>query len=121
MAEKAVENAHEEAMAECEKEKQFNMDLVSQYESELAELDQIAKPSVRYDHVTKVKVVTEKTEESLVKSSLLEQGAFTKDACVAFLQFQKKKRVRHSKNSTEPEEKDEKDCDTEREELQKAF
>merc|ERR1712224_298730 len=106
---KAVETAHDEDMAECDQQKQAANDLVSQYQSELAELDQIAKPSVRYDHVTKVSISKE--------SSLLQEGAFTKEVCVAFLQLQRKKRHAkhaHAGNSTteelsmsqEPEEKE---------------
>jgi hypothetical protein len=147
---KAVETTHKEAMDACEKEKQDAMDRVSQFESELAELMQIAKPSVRFEHVTKVTITNE---------SLIQQGAWSKDSCLAFLSYQKKHHLHHGKASgknivlsetnqkfavkQEPEDNnnnnnnedddegkpklvDEKveikeSCDTEREELQKAF
>merc|ERR1719261_599544 len=70
---KAVEVTHTEAMLVCEKEKQDAADRVSQYQSELAELHQIAKPSARYNHVTKVEV-SKVTKSSLTgKSSLLQE------------------------------------------------
>jgi hypothetical protein len=125
---KAVDVTHAEAMATCEKETQDAVSRVSQYQSELAELDQIAKPSVRYEHVTKVTVstkVTESTTES--NNSLLQNGIWTKDACLAFLQFQKRKHVKHAGNTSVNQDpdledtKEEKDCDAEREDLQKAF
>merc|ERR1719235_2381546 len=125
---KAVEAAHEEALAECDQEKQDAADVVSQYQAELAELDQIAKPSVRYSHVTTVSKNSATVKEGIVEeSSLLQDGQFTKEACFAFLQLQRKKkhhkhaRLNSTNNETEPEEDDKDKCDQEREELQKAF
>jgi len=125
---KAVEAAHEEALAECDQEQQDAADVVSQYQAELAELDQIAKPSVRYSHVTTVSKDSATVKEGIVEeSSLLQDGQFTKEACFAFLQLQRKKkhhkhaRLNSTNNETEPEEDDKDKCDQEREELQKAF
>jgi hypothetical protein len=191
----AVETAHKEAMAACEKETQDAHDRVSQYQSELAELDQIAKPSVRYRHAvtivtnsTTTKKMTETEEEGeeaeaneeeeaeeedeeeeeadeegeaeTESFSLISKGnislqqlamgkgnstafmngtdklgnkiaskakkikrhnhrkkshssSFSKDACLAFLEFQRKHRKVRDPNVTS--------CDTQRDELQKAF
>jgi len=141
---KAVEIVHDEAIADCDKEKQDAIDRVSQYQSELAEMDQIAKPSVRYDHVTKVYKEGNVTKAS-VKTSvstepketlLLQEGVWTRDACVAFLELQRKKKHRRhtgiSTASQDPDNDNDNDndneskhdmekCNAEREELQKAF
>jgi len=107
MSVKAVLTVYEEAMEACAKEKQDALDLVSQYESELAELVQIADPSVRYTHVTNLSEIPE----------LFQVGSFTKERCLAFVEFVKHK-ANHSLQSTQHEPKD---CDTQREELQEAF
>jgi len=115
---KAVETTHKEAMAACEKEKQDAAARVSQYQSELAELDQIAKPSVRLQHVTKVKV----NEAS--EASLLQQGVWSKESCMAFVSWKHKKQnvgLGQQPSEKEEDETAERDCDTQRDELQKAF
>jgi len=137
----AVEVTHTEAMTVCEKEKQEALDRVSQYQSELEELNQIAKPSVRLDIATKISVSNGSTTTELTKDSLLQQQAWSKDSCLAFVQFSKKHRKASKKkiqkqdpdanndnnnNNDETkeeisEEKAERDCDTQREQLQKAF
>jgi len=136
LAVEAVKTTHKEDMDACEKKKQEAMDRVSKYEDELEELHQIAKPGVRYEHVTKI-------PENV---SLLQHVAWTKESCVAFAQLQKKRRkhvklAKHaSKSAADPEEDnnnanndddddddekkkkdDDVDCDAQREELQKAF
>jgi len=150
---KAVEVTHIEAMTVCEKEKQDAADRVSQYQSELAELDQIAKPSVRLEHVTKVETsegrVSSVTKSSLTgKSSLLQEGLWSKESCLAFVDFQRRKhKTKLRQNSTKKQDPDDNndaapvsnndnnndnnnnespipekvDCDSQREELQKAF
>jgi len=141
---KAVETVHAEALIVCEKEKQDASDRVSQYQSELAELDQIAKPSVRYEHAISVKTAT---ATKATKSSLLED--WSKDSCLAFLSFQKKhgkslkkttaKQDPDSNNNDNNDNNDNNnnnaaveptvkedipeavDCDSQRDQLQKAF
>lgn len=118
MSVKAVKTAHAEAIAKCEKEKQDAAKEVSKYQAELAELDQIAKPSVRYKHVTKLTISGETDEEASDPSekdnSFLQQGAFTKEACVAFLKLIGKRQRRAATH-------DPKKCDAQRDKLQKAF
>jgi len=125
---KAVGTAYEEAMAVCEQEKQDAADEVSQYQSELAELDQIAKPSVRMSHVVKANVSEGVgTESSIEAGSLLQQDSWSKDSCVAFLEFQKKHKKYKQKQDPEENEENkdtletETNCDTQRKELQKEF
>jgi len=103
---KAVEVTHIEAMTVCEKEKQDAADRVSQYQSELAELHQIAKPSVRFNHVTKVEV-SKVTEESL-----LQQGVWSKESCLAFVGFQRRKhKAKLRQNSTKKQDPDDNNND----------
>jgi len=138
LAVEAVKTTHKEDMDDCEKKKQEAMDRVSKYEAELEELHQIAKPGVRYEHVTKIP-----ENVSLLQHVAWTQNvAWTKESCLAFAQLQKKMRKRvklasnASKSAADPEEdnnnanndddddddSDKKlDCDAEREELQKAF
>merc|ERR1719217_1103779 len=87
IAVEAVKTTHKEDMAACEKKKQEAMDRVSMYEDELEEFDQIAKPGVRYEHVTKMP-----TNRTLLtnETMMLQQVSWTKDACMAFAQLQKK-------------------------------
>jgi len=127
----AVEIVHKEAVEVCAKEKQDALDLMAQYQAELAELDQIAKPSVRFTHVTKEPVKDEtkepvKDEEPVKEEVLFQKGSFTKERCVAFLNFVKAKAkangtVLPEEEEDSAEELGEADCDTQREELQKAF
>jgi len=103
----AVEKTHGEGVEDCDREKQDALDRVSQYQSELDELTQIAKPSVRYNHVINAGNVS---NDSL---SLIQQDVWTRDACIAFLEFEKKKK-------DDPKET-KKSCDAQRKELQEAF
>lgn len=109
---KAVEDAHTEAMAKCKKEKQDARTAVSTYKMELAELEQIANPSVRYTHVAKVTIPAGTGEDSFVQ-----QSAWTTAQCLAFLEFQKK----HQKHASVDSPQKKRDCDAQRDELQKTF
>jgi hypothetical protein len=116
---KAVDTTHKEAGVQCETQTQEAVNRVSQYQSELAELDQIAKPSVRYSHVTKIQIseTTKTSEPAENTDSLLQEGGWSKDSCLAFLSFQKK----HMKSAKKEDPDKKRDCDAEREELQEAF
>jgi len=134
---KAVEVTHTEALTVCEKEKQDASDRVSQYQSELAELDQIAKPGVRYEHATSVTIKKTTTVSTKSDSSLLQAEAWSKDSCLAFVSFQKKHKAlkktmtkqdpdnnndNNTANENSPEApEDAVDCDSQRDQLQKAF
>jgi len=108
----AVEKTHGEGVEDCDREKQDALDRVSQYQSELDELTQIAKPSVRYNHVIKAQEqgIGNVNNDS---ASLIQQDVWTRDACIAFLEFEKKKK-------DDPKET-KKSCDAQRKELQEAF
>lgn len=108
----AVEKAHTEAITKCKQEKQEAITAVSKYKMELEELDQIAKPSVRYKHVTKLSMPDATEEDSLAM-----QSAWTHERCLAFLQFTKK----HQRHAAEANPQKQRDCDGQRDELQKAF
>jgi len=129
LSRKAVEDTHKDAIAKCKKETEDAAQRLAQYQDELEELKQIAKPSVRADFATKVSVTTEtkkapepveeeeeKKEPSNEEESLVQEGGWSKDSCLAFLSFQKK----HGKHDVKEDPK-KRDCDAEREELQKAF
>jgi len=98
----SVESAYDDAVAECEKQKKEALEDLKQYTAELKELTEIANPKARYAEA---------------KLGLLEMGAFTRERCVAFLQFAQ----RHKGRGFQPTKVEPRACDEQREELQKAF
>jgi len=71
---------------------------------------------------TENNVTTSETKQSIgphkdEEDSLLQQGGWSKDSCLAFLSFQKK----HVKHAMHEDPEKERDCDAERKELQEAF
>merc|ERR1719316_257468 len=102
----AVESAYDAAIEDCEKLKKEALEDLKQYTAELKELQQIANhPSATYE--------TAKIQQR----SLLEIGAFTREHCLAFVQFTQKHAGRFSALKDVPK----KACDEQREELQEAF
>merc|ERR1719310_2527496 len=101
----AVESDYDAAIEECEKQKKEALKDLKQYSAELKELEQIANPTATYN--------TAKIQQR----SLLEIGAFTREHCLAFVQFTQKHAGRFSALKDVPK----KACDEQREELQKAF
>jgi len=102
----AVESAYDAAIEDCEKLKKEALEDLKQYTAELKELQQIANhPAATYE--------TAKIQQR----SLLEIGAFTREHCLAFVQFTQKHAGRFSALKDVPK----KACDEQREELQKAF
>jgi hypothetical protein len=80
----AVEDQYEEETAKCTEEREKALEDLDQYRAELAELQQIAKPSVRYEHVVNVEGMPE------AKPALLEEGTWTVKSCEAFVSYAKK-------------------------------
>lgn len=89
MSIQAVEDEHNRATQQCEEEKEAALNEFMQYKAELKELQQIAKPSVRYEEVVTVEgMPTEApTEETL---ALLEEHTWSLKSCEAFLAYAKK-------------------------------
>merc|ERR550537_106845 len=103
----AVESDYDTAVEECEKLKKEALKDLKQYSEELKELEQIANPSVP----AAVKVA------KVQQRSLLEIGAFTREHCLAFIEFAQQHTGRFAALKDVPA----KACDEQREELQKAF
>lgn len=90
----AVIDEHNEATQKCEEEKEAALKDLAQYTAELEELEAIAKPSVRFEHVVTVEgmpVTEAPTEES---PALLEEGTWTMKSCEAFLAYTTKHKDR---------------------------
>merc|ERR1719387_996652 len=99
-------DGHEEVLeTENEKLKKEALKDLKQYSAELKELVQIAKPSASYE------------KAPIQQRSLLEVGAFTRERCLAFMDFAQK----HSSGVIALKDVPKKACDEQREELQKAF
>jgi len=79
----AVEDQHEEETTKCTEEREKALEDLAQYTAELEELKQIAKPSVRYEHVVTVEGMPEATP------ALLEEGTWTMKSCEAFVAYAK--------------------------------
>jgi len=105
MSMEAVESDYDAAIEECEKLKQEALKDLKQYSAELKELVQIAKPSASYE------------KAPIQQRSLLEVGAFTRERCLAFMDFAQK----HSSGVIALKDVPKAACDEQREELQKAF
>merc|ERR1719379_1511246 len=93
---KEVEDEHADDIEKCEEERKQALKEKKGFEAELEELRQIANPAVRYkdtqaaDTSAKVKEATEKSLEKyggFEKESLLEEEAWSKETCVAFVKF----------------------------------
>lgn len=105
MSMEAVESDYDAAIEECEKLKKEALEDLKQYSAELKELEQIANPSAIY------------AKAPIQQRSLLEVGAFTREHCLAFIEFAQK----HSRSVIALKQDPKKACDEQREELQKAF
>jgi len=105
MSMEAVESDYDAAIEECEKLKKEALKDLKQYSAELKELVQIAKPSASYE------------KAPIQQRSLLEVGAFTRERCLAFMDFAQK----HSSGVIALKDVPKAACDEQREELQKAF
>jgi len=105
MSMEAVESDYDTAIEECEKLKKEALKDLKQYSAELKELVQIAKPSASYE------------KAPIQQRSLLEVGAFTRERCLAFMDFAQK----HSSGVIALKDVPKAACDEQREELQKAF
>jgi len=105
MSMEAVESDYDAAIEECEKLKQEALKDMKQYSAELKELVQIANPSASYE------------KAPIQQRSLLEVGAFTRERCLAFMDFAQK----HSSGVIALKDVPKAACDEQREELQKAF
>jgi hypothetical protein len=104
----AVEDSHNEATQKCEEETEAALEDLKQYTAELKELEEIAKPSVRYKHVVTVEnMPTEApTEET---SALLEESTWSLKSCEAFMTYvkkQKQKKVFQEPNASAPDADD---------------
>merc|ERR1719213_1450785 len=99
-------DGHEEVLeTENENLKQEALKDLKQYSAELKELVQIANPSASY------------AKAPIQQRSLLEVGAFTRERCLAFMDFAQK----HSSGVIALKDVPKAACDEQREELQKAF
>merc|ERR1719316_2221772 len=105
MSIEAVESDYDAAIEDCEKLKKEALKDLKQYSAELKELEQIANPSAIY------------SKPPIQQRSLLEVGAFTREHCLAFIEFAQK----HSSSVIALKDVSKKACDEQREELQKAF
>merc|ERR1719379_478833 len=105
MSMEAVESDYDAAIEECEKLKKEALKDLKQYSAELKELEQIANPTATFQ--------TAKVQQR----SLLEIGAFTREHCLAFVEFTQK----HAEHFMALKDVPKKACDEQREELQKAF
>merc|ERR1719310_2508272 len=101
----AVESDYDAAIEDCEKLKKEALKDLKQYSAELKELEQIANPSASY------------VKAPIQQRSLLELGAFTREHCLAFIEFAHK----HSGRMIALKDVPKRACDEQREELQKAF
>jgi len=105
MSMEAVESDYDAAIEECEKLKAEALKDLKQYSAELKELEQIANPSASY------------VKAPIQQRSLLEVDAFTRERCLAFIEFAQK----HSSSVIALKDVPKKACDEQREELQKEF
>merc|ERR1719235_2303785 len=117
---KEVKDEHKEDIEKCEKAKQEALDEKAGFEAELKELQQIAKPAVRYHDVEAAKKAEEvkaATAKSLEKyggfkaAGLIQEGAWTQKTCEKFVKYMIHRGAQG----------DVKDCEKQRKELQKAF
>merc|ERR1719316_1413340 len=74
----AVESDYDASIEECEKQKKEALADLKQYSAELKELEQIANPTATY------------ATAPIQQRSLLEMGAFTREHCLAFIEFAQK-------------------------------
>eukprot|EP00746_Dinoflagellata_sp_MGD_P101068 gnl/MRDRNA2_/MRDRNA2_41160_c0_seq2.p1 gnl/MRDRNA2_/MRDRNA2_41160_c0~~gnl/MRDRNA2_/MRDRNA2_41160_c0_seq2.p1 ORF type:complete len:740 (-),score=186.41 gnl/MRDRNA2_/MRDRNA2_41160_c0_seq2:92-2311(-) len=107
----AVEATNSQEVEMCKEEKQEAQKDVIMHTKELQELEQIAKPSVRFQEATEAA----ESSESEHSSSLLQTTKFTHNSCLAFKEYVKHaalKGVQPAKNMS---------CDSQREALQQVF
>lgn len=84
----AVHDAHREETTKCNSEREKALEDLAQYSAELEELKQIAKPSVRYEHVVTVEGMPEAPNEAT--PALLQEGEWNMKSCEAFVAYAKK-------------------------------
>jgi len=117
----AVKKEYEKTVKECREETMLALDDLNKYTRELEELNQIAKPSIRYNHAVKVTVQLHQQDQQQDTDSLsLMEVNLDKQKCLAFVDFVKR-HTHHKHGVLQGEIEPEKDCDTQRKELQKAF
>jgi len=95
---------------ECNRLKAEAVKDMKQYAAELKELRQIANPKAKYTDKVSVDVPTPSPKAKL---GLLELGEFTKETCLAFVDFMN----RRSQSHADPKQA----CEQQRDELQKEF
>lgn len=106
MSVKSVTDSHAEAVEKCKALQEEAKADMKQYTSELEELKQIANPEVRYASGTNV-------PSPKSKVGLLQDGAWSNEQCMAFLNFLTRSNKRRVADVG--------DCDKQREKLQKEF
>lgn len=133
MAEKAVIVRYEAAEKDCREQILKAKEEMSQYQRELAELDQIAKPSVRYAHAMSVSRAptsfAARNHSDLIErprdvASFVDAEPWTRDRCFQFLGFvqaRQNKSVALGRRIVPEELQGQSSCDMQREELQKVF
>jgi len=138
MSIEAVVETHHEATERCEAERAQAIEELTQYTAELEELNQIAKPEVRYTEAVKVEMPGKQAEprrevhtrpaatepvaiEAVTEAptALLEQQVWSKESCEAFVTFAKAHKSELLMKGTP--RKAPLDCDKQRKELQKAY
>lgn len=112
----AAEDTWDSETKECQKQKDDALADLQMYNNELQELQQIANPSIRYEHSISVKLPEKGDKYNAASNqSLLELGVFSESSCNAFKAFSlhaKVVTVERAKNLT---------CDEQREQLQEVF
>jgi cation transport regulator ChaB len=97
----AVETQHHEDTIKCDEERAKALEDLAQYTAELDELTQIAKPSVRYQHVVTVEGMPEAPNKTA--PALLEAGTWTTKSCEAFVAYAKRHMKMHLLSEEKPE------------------
>jgi len=111
----AVTTEYTKTITVCKEETEEAISDLKTYSKELEELDQIANPSIRADIAHSVTIKTHTAESSSLSLAQAEVR-LSKEMCEAFLDFTQ--RHSHYKLVDEPSKRN---CDEQREELQKAF
>merc|ERR1719424_480276 len=136
MSIEAVEEMHKEEIAECESDRKVALEDVAQYTAELTEMEQIAKPKIRFEHVHTVDIAKPSAQANL---GLLENSAWSRQSCLAFVDFAHRRQHRHHRHQQRLRESppvensdagkpaptaqapEASDCDSKRSSLQDAF